>query len=58
MWMYPIPVVIAIVGWLGIFISTGRSPMLWSLAAAAAGILVYLVRARWMQQWQFEEVVE
>jgi fructoselysine transporter len=56
MWLYPLPVVIAIIGWMGIFISTGRTPMLASLAAATAGILVYLGRARWMRQWPFEEI--
>ena len=56
MWMYPIPVLVAIAGWLAIFISTGRKPMLASLAAAAAGILVYLVRSRYLRQWPFKEV--
>ena len=56
MWMYPVPVVIAIAGWLAIFASTGRKPMLASLAAAAAGIVLYLARARYLRQWPFEEV--
>jgi fructoselysine transporter len=55
MWLYPAPVIVAIVGWAGIFVSTGRRPMLASLGAAGAGILVYLGRALWMQQWPFEE---
>jgi fructoselysine transporter len=55
MWFYPLPVVIAIVGWAAIFISTGRVPMLASLAATAAGILVYLGRARLLGQWPFGE---
>jgi xanthosine utilization system XapX-like protein len=55
MWLYPLPVVVAIVGWAGIFISTGRIPMLASLAATAAGILVYLGRARLLGQWPFGE---
>lgn len=54
MWLYPVPVVIAIVGWLAIFVSTGAKPMLASLAAAAAGLLVYLLRARGQSQWPFE----
>jgi fructoselysine transporter len=58
MWLYPLPVAIAIIGWAGIFISTGREPMLASLAAAGAGILVYLGRARWLRQWPFEEIPE
>jgi fructoselysine transporter len=56
MWMYPIPVAIAIAGWIAIFISTGRKPMLASLAAAAAGTLVYFARARYLRQWPFEQV--
>jgi amino acid transporter len=57
MWLYPVPVIAAIAGWLGIFIATGRIPMLASLAAATAGILVYLGRAKWQRQWPFQEIV-
>jgi amino acid transporter len=56
MWLYPLPVVVALIGWTAIFVSTGRRPMLASLAAATAGILVYLGRARWLRQWPFEEI--
>lgn len=56
MWFYPLPVIVAIAGWAGIFLSTGRKPMLASLAATAAGILVYLGRSRYLRQWPFEEV--
>lgn len=56
MWLYPVPVLVAIAGWLVIFASTGSTPMLASLAAAAAGIVVYLARARYLRQWPFEEV--
>jgi len=58
MWLYPLPIVVAIIGWLGIFVSTGRTPMLASLAAATLGILVYLMRARWARNWPFEESAE
>ncbi|MFY9528577.1 MAG: APC family permease [Candidatus Acidiferrales bacterium] len=56
MWFYPAPVVIAIVGWTGIFFSTGRKPMLASLGAMLAGTLIYMGRARLLRQWPFEEV--
>jgi len=56
MWLYPVPVVIAIVGWAGLFVATGKRPMLASLAAASVGILVYLLRARWARQWPFQEI--
>jgi fructoselysine transporter len=55
MWLYPVPALLAIAGWIAIFISTGRRPMLASLAAMVAGILVYLGRARMLRQWPFEE---
>jgi fructoselysine transporter len=58
MWLYPLPVIVAIAGWIGIFISTGRMPMLASLAAMGAGILIYLARARGLRQWPFEERIE
>jgi fructoselysine transporter len=56
MWLYPLPVVLAMIGWAGLFVATGRRPMLASLAAATAGILVYLGRARWLRQWPFQEI--
>ncbi len=56
MWLYPVPAVLAIAGWLAIFISTGRKPMVVSLVAMAAGILVYLGRARWLRQWPFKGI--
>jgi fructoselysine transporter len=52
MWLYPAPVLIAIAGWLAIFISTGRMPILASLAVAMAGILVYLLREKAMPRQQ------
>jgi fructoselysine transporter len=54
MWLYPIPVLIAIAGWAGIFISTGPRPMLASLGAMALGAVIYFSRARLIHQWPFE----
>ena len=57
MWLYPVPVFLSIAGWIAIFVSTGRRPMLASIAAMVAGILVYFGRARILRQWPFEEAV-
>jgi fructoselysine transporter len=54
MWFYPLPVAIAILGWIGIFISTGPKPMLASLVAMIAGGVIYFARARLINQWPFE----
>ena len=53
MWFYPLPVVIAILGWVGIFVSTGPRLMLASVGAMVVGAVIYLGRARLMGQWPF-----
>jgi len=55
MWLYPVPVVLAIAGWLAIFFSTGRTPMLASLVAAAVGAAIYFLRAWYSSQWPFSD---
>jgi fructoselysine transporter len=42
MWLYPLPVVISIIVWLFLFVSTGWFA-LWGSLIAAAGIIVYLI---------------
>lgn len=54
MWFYPIPAVIAIILWLGLFVATGRR-MLFGLVAIGAGVIVFLARSREMKQWPFAE---
>jgi fructoselysine transporter len=54
MWLYPVPVLLAIAGWIGIFLSTGRVPIVSSMLAMTAGLLVYVGRARMLGQWPFE----
>lgn len=56
--LYPLPVIVAIAGWAAIFLSTGRKPILASLGAMAAGILVYLGRSFLLRQWPFKEAVQ
>lgn len=42
--LYPLPVILAIVMWLLVFISTGTTIILTFLAVAGSGVLVYFVR--------------
>lgn len=58
MWMYPVPVMLAIAGWVGIFVSTGKRPMQASLIAMCAGAIVFLGRSWWLGEWPFEGVAE
>lgn len=52
-WLYPVPVVIAFVGWLFIFSTTGVQVILFGLAVLALGVLSFLVWSLRQQQWPF-----
>jgi amino acid transporter len=45
MWLYPLPVVLSILIWLFVFISTGWVA-LWGVLLAATGLVVYLLKVR------------
>jgi fructoselysine transporter len=55
MWLYPVPILLAIAGWLGIFLSTGFVPVVSSLVAMTIGLTVYMGRARMLRQWPFQQ---
>ncbi|MBD0741812.1 amino acid permease [Streptomyces sp. CBMA152] len=69
MWLYPLPSLVALVGWLVIYgyadkNSPGRHPIEWSLAWLALGCVAFVVWARFEKVWPFgprevrEEYVE
>ena len=51
--LYPLPPLIALVGWLFLFWSTGAASIAFGLVTLAAGAVVYLVRARAGRIWPF-----
>ncbi|MGY6022810.1 APC family permease [Streptomyces spinosirectus] len=58
MWLYPIPSVIAFVGWCVIYgyadkNSPGRHPIEWSLAWLALGCVAFVLWARFEKVWPF-----
>ncbi len=58
MWLYPLPSIVALVGWLVIYgyadlNSPGRHPVEWSLAWVAAGVVAFLLWARHEKEWPF-----
>ncbi|MFD9070657.1 APC family permease [Streptomyces lasiicapitis] len=58
MWLYPLPSLIALAGWLVIYgyadkNSPGRHPIEWSLAWVALGCVAFLVWARREKVWPF-----
>ncbi|GAA2461300.1 APC family permease [Streptomyces mauvecolor] len=58
MWLYPLPSLIALVGWLTIYgyadkNSPGRHPIEWSLAWLALGCVAFVLWARFEKVWPF-----
>jgi fructoselysine transporter len=55
MWLYPLPVVVTIFGWLALFLSTGRKFALGGLLVISAGVIVYLAQAYIRSDWPFSD---
>ncbi|MBV8580891.1 MAG: hypothetical protein JOZ86_09665 [Candidatus Eremiobacteraeota bacterium] len=53
MWLFPVPAVIALVGWVYVFVSAGRNAIAYGLVTVAVGAVVYLVRAGLAREWPF-----
>ncbi|MFG3281622.1 APC family permease [Streptomyces sp. NPDC048111] len=58
MWLYPLPSLVALIGWLTIYgysdkNSPGRHPIEWSLAWLALGCVAFLLWARFEKVWPF-----
>ena len=54
MWLYPLPAIIALVGWAYVYYSSGLVPILFSLAWVAIGVVAYLFWARFIEHtWPF-----
>jgi amino acid transporter len=53
MWLYPLPSLVALAGWVYIYESTKTKPLLLSLAWLAAGFVAYVIWARAERTWPF-----
>jgi len=56
MWLYPVPAVIAFLGWLYIFLTSGWSYVAVGMITLAVGVAIYLVRAKITATWPFRAV--
>ncbi len=54
MWLYPIPGVISVLGWIYILITSAGDSLAFALAIFVLGTAAYLLRARKRQEWPFE----
>ncbi len=55
MWLYPLPAVVAILGWAALFAATGRRFVLGGLFVILLGAAIYLFQARYRREWPFGE---
>ena len=52
-WLYPVPVVIAFIGWLFIFSTSGARVMAFGLGVLALGVLCFFGWSFRLRQWPF-----
>jgi amino acid transporter len=58
MWLYPVPAILAMIGWLYAFASPAGSPggwkfMLYAFGTIAAGLVAYFLLAKQKREWPF-----
>ena len=51
MWLFPIPAIIALLGWIYVFSSAGLVAILFGIVSLAAGAIVFLIRAARRGEW-------
>ncbi|HYK88468.1 MAG TPA: APC family permease [Acidobacteriota bacterium] len=54
MWLYPLPGIISIFGWLYILGTSSRKALVFAAVVFALGSIVFFVRARMRREWPFE----
>ncbi|MCU9951938.1 APC family permease [Burkholderia sp. BKH01] len=52
-WLYPVPSLVALVGWLYVFYATDRLSQIMSTIWVALGLIAFLIWARVARQWPF-----
>jgi amino acid transporter len=58
MWLYPVPSIIALVGWVFIFSTADKMVILLGLGTLGLGAIFFLIWSWRSQRWPFGEVVE
>jgi amino acid transporter len=52
-WLYPVPSLLALAGWIWVWASSGTTPIVFSLIVLAVGLIAFLGWARTEHQWPF-----
>jgi amino acid transporter len=57
MWLYPLPALIAILMWIGLFLSTGMYFAVGGVIVIIIGAIVFFIRAYYKKDWPFTEIL-
>jgi len=55
MWLYPLPALVALLGWIFLFVTSGVQQMLYSTLALAAGVVAFLIWSKIRKSWPFAD---
>jgi hypothetical protein len=58
MWLYPLPSIVALVGWVFIFATTNRPVILLGLGTLSLGAIVFFIWSWYTQRWPFIPAVK
>jgi hypothetical protein len=53
-WLYPLPALIALVGWMFIFLTTDPRVIAFGVGILLLGVVAFLIWARRSRQWPFK----
>jgi len=56
MWLYPLPALLALAGWVYIFASAGGPAIIFGIVSLAAGAVAFFIRALRRGEWPFEKI--
>jgi len=55
MWLFPLPAILALLGWIAILVTSGSFYILLAFGLMAIGTIAYLIRAQRRREWPFAE---
>jgi amino acid transporter len=55
MWLFPLPALVALVGWTYIFFAAGTAAIVFGVVSVGVGLGVYLARAASRREWPFAQ---
>jgi len=52
-WLYPLPVLVALAGWIFLLVTTNKVTLGYAMATLVAGVVFFLAWSRWTRRWPF-----